>query len=553
MRRLLTYLSLTLLVLMLVAPVAAQADTTFRWGAFGNPVQLDPALVTDGISLNVTNQGCEGLVAFIEDTTAVGPSLAESWAVSDDGLVWTFQLRQGVTFHDGTPFNAEAVKWNFDRWRLSDHPEHRDQEGQVYEYYSAQFGGFDENSVITDVQATGEYEVTITLARPMGAFLNNLAMSNFQIASPTAIEAAGAAYGTPAVGYTCTGPFKFVEWVPDVQVVMERNENYWGEIRGNITRIEYKSIRDNAARFAALQAGEIDGFEQPNVEDIPTIEASDNLYIVYRPSFNTFYLAFNYRIKEFRDAKVREAFSLAINREAIVGAFYNEEAKPANTMNPPTIAIGFNPDVKTPFDPDRAKELLAEAGFPDGLSQVNVLAVDDSGNITDEVVETIPVRLYYMPVVRPYNPDGEAIANAMAADLADVGIAAELTSAGDWSTYLSERSRGNLLGLYQLGWTGDNGDPDNFIGYFFHDVNNPLPREGFYQNVEVASLLQEARTLTDPATRDALYKEAEALHAAGAERIYIAHGPVPLAFGSRVSGWVPSPFGKELYKYVTLN
>ncbi|NWG15206.1 MAG: ABC transporter substrate-binding protein [Chloroflexi bacterium] len=552
MRRVLTYFSLAMVVLIVaVAPAAAQ-DTTFRWGAFGNPVQLDPALVTDGISLNVTNQGCEALASFVGSTTEVEPWLAESWTVTEDGLTWTFKLREGITFHDGTPFNAEAVKWNFDRWRLTDHPQHLDEEGQVYEYYEAQFGGFDENSIITDVQATGEYEVVITLSQPIGAFLNNLAMSNFQIASPTAVEAAGAAYGTPEVGYVCTGPFKFVEWVPDVQVVMERYEGYWTEIPGNITRIEYKSIPDSAARFAALQAGEIDGFEQPNVEDIPTIESSDNLYIVYRPSFNTFYLAFNYRIQEFRDPLVRQAISLAINREAIVGAFYNEAAVPANTMNPPTIAIGFNPDVKTPYDPEKAKELLAQAGFPDGLSEVHVLGLDENGNVTDEVVETIPVRLYYMPVVRPYNPDGEGIANAMAADLAAVGINAEATSAGDWSTYLSERSNGNLLGLYQLGWTGDNGDPDNFIGYFFHDVDKPLAREGFYQNAEVAALLQQARALTDPATRDALYKEAEAIHAAGADRVYIAHGPVPLAFSKRVSGWVPSPFGKELYKYVTL-
>ncbi|MBI5669687.1 MAG: ABC transporter substrate-binding protein [Chloroflexi bacterium] len=551
MRSVLKYLSLAMIILILAAPAVAQ-DTTFRWGAFGNPVQLDPALVTDGISLNVTNQGCEALASFVGSTTEVEPWLAESWEVSDDGLTWTFKLREGITFHDGTPFNAEAVKWNFDRWRLTDHPEHRDEEGQVYEYYEAQFGGFDDASLITNVEALDETTVVITLSQPMGAFLNNLAMSNFQIASPAAVEAAGAAYGTPEVGFVCTGPFKFVEWTPDVQVVMERNENYWGEIPGNVTRIEYKAIPDSAARFAALQAGEIDGFEQPNVEDIPTIEGSDNMHIVYRPSFNTFYLAFNYRIQEFRDPKVRQAISLAINRQAIVDAFYNEEAVVANTMNPPTIAIGFNPDVKTPYDPEQAKALLAEAGYADGLSEVNVLGVDDNGNITDEVVETIPVRLYYMPVVRPYNPDGEAIANAMAADLAAVGITAELASAGDWSTYLSERSNGNLLGLYQLGWTGDNGDPDNFIGYFFHDVDEPLPREGFYQSPQVAALLQQARALTDPAERDALYKEAEALHAAESGRIYIAHGPVPLAFSNRVSGWVPSPFGKELYKFVTL-
>jgi peptide/nickel transport system substrate-binding protein len=221
-------------------------------------------------------------------------------------------------------------------------------------------------------------------------------------------------------------------------------------------------------------------------------------------------------------------------------------------MNPPSIAIGFNPDVQTPYDPEQAKELLAQAGFPDGLSEVNVLKMDDAGNITDEVEETIPFRLYYMPVTRPYNPDPQGIGEAMASYLAESGITVELTTAGDWSTYLDERRTGQLLGLYQLGWTGDNGDPDNFIGYFFASVDTPLAREGFYQNEQLASLLQQARILTDAAERDKLYKEAEQVLADDAGRVFVAHGPVPLVFASKVSGYVTNPMGTELFKFVTL-
>jgi peptide/nickel transport system substrate-binding protein len=336
-------------------------------------------------------------------------------------------------------------------------------------------------------------------------------------------------------------------------VILTRNEAYYGEFPGNVDTIVFKIIPDAAARLAALQAGEIDAFEGPSVDDIPAIEAADNLYIQYRPPFNVFYIAFNYRIKEFRDAKVREAISLAMNREEIVGAFYAPGTIPANTMHPPSIGIGFNPDVKTPFDPERAKALLAEAGFPDGLSQVSVLGLDADGNVTDEVVETIPVRLYFMPVTRPYNPDGEGIGSAMVKYLSDIGITAELASAGDWSSYLNARRNGELLGLYQLGWTGDNGDPDNFIGYFFSNIEKPLPREGFYQNAEVAKLLQDARIMTDATERDAMYKKAEALVAAEAGRIYIAHRPVPLAFSSRVSGYIANPMGTELFKYVSVS
>lgn len=550
MKRMMPMLLLAALVLSLAVPTMAQDGNVFSFGTFGNPIQLDPAVVTDGISFRVVRQGCEPLLEFVPGTTQPGPNLASAWEVDESGTVWTLTLNEGINFHDGTPFNAEAVVWNFDRWRLTDHPQHFPE--QVFEYFEAQWGGFDDESLITSVEATGEYEVTITLAEPMGAFLNNLAMPMFSIASPAAVEAAGVDYGTPAVGYSCTGPYRFVNWTSDVEVVLERNEDYWREIPGNVDTIIFRPIPDNASRFAALQAGTIDAFEQPNVEDIATIEGSDDLYIINRPSFNVLYLAFNYRIAEFRDPLVREAISLAINRQEIVDAFYVEGAVAANTMNPPSIAIGFNADVQTPYDPERARELLAEAGFPDGLSEVSVLGVDDNGMVTDEVVETIPVRAYFMPVVRPYNPDGEAIGDAIVSYLADVGIMAEPTSAGDWSTYLSERSSGNLVGLYQLGWTGDNGDPDNFIGYFFANVDSPLPREGYYQDEEVAAMLQDARTLVDPAERDAIYQQVEAMMAETSDRIYIAHGPVPLAFSSRVQGYIASPLGDEQFKFIDI-
>jgi peptide/nickel transport system substrate-binding protein len=538
-----------LALLVMIAPAAAQSGNVFTFGEFGNPVSLDTAIVTDGISFRAAEQGCEPLVHFVNETTNVGPGLATDWTVSEDGLTWTFNLVENATFHDGTPFNAEAVKWNFDRWRFTDHPQHFPE--QVFEYYEAQWGGFDDASLITNVEVTGEYQVTFTLSSPLGAFLNNMAMVMFAIHSPAAVEAAGVNYGSPEVGYSCTGPYTFVEWVPDAQVILERNPNYWGEIEGNVDTIVFKTIPDNAARLAALQAGEIDAFEGPNVEDLPTIEAAENLYLDYRPPFNTFYIAFNYRIQEFRDPLVRQAISLAINRQELADAFYGA-ALVANTMNPPSIGIGFNPNVSTPYDPDMARELLAQAGYADGLSEVNVLGVDEAGNVTDEVVDTIPVQLYYMPVARPYNPDGQGIAVAVQGYLDAVGITSELASAGDWSSYLAARRDGALLGLYQLGWTGDNGDPDNFIGYFFADAASPLAREGFYQNAEVGAKLMEARTIVDSAQRDMLYQEAEQLMADESARVYVAHNQVPLAFSDRVSGYITNPLGFELFRYVSV-
>jgi len=550
MRRVLKYLSLAMIILIVAAPAAAQEGNTFTFGEFGNPVSLDTAVVTDGISFRTAEQGCETLLAFDGSTTNPVPALAKSWTTSDDGKTWTFELVDNAKFTDGTPFNAEAVKWNFDRWRFTDNPEHRDEEGQVFEYYEAMFNGFDDASMITNVEATGEYEVTFTLDAPNGSLLNTLAMPMFSIHSPAAVEANGINYGTPAVGFVCTGPFKFGEWISDDHVTLTRNEDYWGDFPGNVDTIVFRIIPDNAARFAALQAGQIDAFEQPNVEDLPAIENSDSMYIMMRPPLNVFYLAFSYRVKELRDQKVRQAIAMSIDRQAIVDAFYPPGAVPAATMLPPSL-WGFNSDIPAfEYDPEGAKALLAEAGFPDGLSEVNVLGVDANNHVTDEVTDTIPLRLYYMPVTRPYNPDGQGIAEAMASQMAEAGINVELTSAGDWSTYLDQRRNGQLVGLYQLGWTGDNGDPDNFLGYFY--LNNPVPQEGYYENAEVGNLLRQARGSSAQADREPIYKQVEQIQHDEVARLYIAHTGVPLAFSKRVSGYVPNPVGTELFKFVSV-
>ncbi len=542
------------LIVMLVAGLVpamsatAQGGNIFTFGEFGNAVAVDSAIVTDGISFRVTVQGCESLLFFDGETTNPIPGLAESWTASDDGKVWTFKLVENATFHDGTPFNAEAVVYNFERWRFTDHPTHFPE--VVFEYYEAMWGGFDDASIITNVEATGEYEVTFTLSEPYGPMLNTLAMPMFAISSPAAIEAAGAAYGTPSVGYSCTGPYKFVEWVSDDHITLVRNENYWGEIPGNVDTIIYRVIPNAAARLAALQSGAIDAFEQPNVEDLPAIESGDNTYLMYRPSMNTFYLAFNYRVKEFRDVRVRQAIAMAINRQEIVDAFFPPGAQVATTFVPPSL-WGYNADIPAwDYDPEGAKALLAEAGYPDGFSEVTLLGVDENDMVTDEVVGTAPLTLYFMPVQRPYNPDGQGIGEAMAAYLAEIGLDVTLGQVGDWSAYLDERTNGNLTGLYQLGWTGDNGDPDNFLGYFY--ANQPVAREGYYFNPEVRELLLQGRALTDQAEREQIYWQVEQIMHDEVARLYIAHNPVPLAFSSRVSGYVPNPLATEHFKLVSV-
>jgi len=537
-----------LLVITVVGPLQAQEPVTFIWGAYTNPVQLYAAVVTDGVSFTVLNQGCESLMAFDGATTNPVPSLATELTANEDLTVWTAKLREGVTFHDGTPFNAEAVAFNFNAWRFTDNPLHF--ESQVYEYYGYMFDGFDDASLIQSIDIIDEYTVQFNLSRPYVQMPNTLAMPMFQINSPAALEQYGEDYGTPTVGYVCTGPYKFVEWMTDDHVTQDLWDGYWGEVEGNVERIIQRVIPDNAARFAALQAGEIHGKENATPEEIALIETSDDLYYMLRPSLNIFYLAFNYRIKEFNDPLVRQAISLALNRQAYVDAFY-VAAEVASTYLPP-LMWGFNPDVPMPeYNPEKAIELLAQAGFPNGFSEVTVLPLDDAGNVMlDAEGEKVPLTLFWMPTTRPYNPDGEGIGQAMAADLAAIGINVQLENAGDWATYLDRRRNGELIGLYQLGWTGDNGDPDNFSGYFFKNCNEA--QEGYFNFPEICETLLQAGNLVQQADREPLYQQADAMLAETVGRITIAHSQVPLVFRSNISGYIPNPLGTELFRYVTV-
>ena len=518
---------------------AVPAKKTFIFGAQGEPVCLDPTVITDGISGRVTNQIFEGLVKFDGNTTNVVPSLAEKWETSADGKVWTFTLHKDVKFHDGTPFNAEAVVKNWDYWANTSNPLHKGKidAGLVFEYYEGQFGGFDDASIIEKVEAKDETTVVFTLKTPQGPFLNNLAMFVFVMWSPTALEASGVESCKNPVG---TGPFKFVEWVADEQVTLAKNPDYWDAANAaKVDEVIIRDIKDNSARLNALKAGEIHGLEGMEPDSIPAVKADSSLQLVLRPANNTGYLAFNYKIKEYQDEKVRQAFAHALNKQGYVDAFYGGLGLVAKEFIPPSL-WGYNPDIEDyAYDTAKAKELLAAAGFPNGLTE-----------ITNADGTKGPLELWYMPVSRPYFPSPKDIAEAMAADLGKAGIQVELKSV-DWSTYLDMRVKGNLP-LYMLGWTGDNGDPDNFICYFFCKTGENAAREGFFPDEEVAKILNEAAVLTTQEARVPLYQQAEQLVHDRALRLFIANNQPPLAFSAKVTGYVPNPTGTEYFNTVDI-
>lgn len=506
-------------------PPAAQ-EKVLVWGRGGDSISLDPIQVTDGESLKVTHQIYEGLLDYEPGGTGVVPVLATEWEPSEDGLEWTFRLRQGVKFHDGTEFNAEAVKINFDRWRNTSDPLHV---GGDFPYYSYMFGGFDEDSVIQDVVVVDPYTVKFVLKQVQASFLQDIAMVPFGIASPKALQENPQGLNDHPVG---TGPFKFVSWTKEDRIVLEANPDYWGG-RPAIDRLIYRSIPDNNARLVALQAGELDVMDGVEPAFLPTIQATGQFDIIERPPMNIGYLAFNTQKPPFDNVLIRRAINHAVNKEELNTAFYGGMGIPAVSPLPPSV-WGHNPNVpKYEYDPEKAKELLAQAGYgPDN---------------------PLRTELWAMPVPRPYMPQPERIGVALQNYLREVGIEAEIVTY-EWGTYLEKTGMGEHT-MALLGWTGDNGDPDNFLYVLLDKDNAVTPDAGniaFYMSDEVHDLLIRARQTTDQAERTRLYEQAQVKIMEDAPWVPLMHTRVPIAVRKGITGYVPNPTGSESLGKVTM-
>ncbi len=491
-------------------PPAPGEGGTLIVGRGGDTVLLDAGPVTDGESARVIQEIVEPLVRLEGTSTRPIPWLAESWE-TEDSQTWIFHLRQGVTFHDGTPFNAEAVAFNMDRWR---NPDNEYRFGRTFEYYNYEFG---ETLSIDEVNVIDEYTIEIVLSQPSAVLLNKLSLAfAFGINSPTAIMEQGDDYGTPVGSAVGTGPFKFVEWVPDDRIVVERNEDWWNE-GPLLSRIIWRSIPDNSARFAELQAGTIHQAELAQTDlEIAASDPNINLYVA--PSTSTGYIAFQQCTEPFDKLEVRQAIAHAVNWEALIPVFYGEYGQLAGSFQPPAI-LGSNPDIQAhEYNPDLARELLAEAGLPDGFE-------------TD---------FWYIPVQRGYFPDSKAIAEAIAADLANVGITVNLQTE-DWGAYLEDRNIGRFP-MWMLGWGSDNGDPDNYLGYHFAHAPGEPKEEDCYDSPELAELLIQGRTIADPDEREQIYMQAEQIIHDDVARIPVVWATTPVVFRSTVKGYEPVVF-----------
>lgn len=330
-----------------LATVTKEGDKTLVFARGSDSISLDPAIPTDGESAKVMNNIYDNLVRYKAGSTDIEPALAETWETSADGLVWTFHLRKGVKFHDGTPFNAEAVKFNIERQLppndISNMP-----------YAEFTFG------MIDKVEAVDEHTVKITLKNPYAPFLSNLAMAiSAPIISPAAAKKYGADYGQHPVG---TGPFIFEKWDKEQQIVLRANKNYWGGAPA-VDKVVFKVTKENSVRANELLTGSIDIMDGIDPNDVARLKADANIVLLHGPGMNINYLGMRTNRPPFDNPKLREAVSRAINRKALVEFLYQGTAILANGPLPPSM-FGYHAGLKPyEYDVAKAKELLKEAGY----------------------------------------------------------------------------------------------------------------------------------------------------------------------------------------------
>lgn len=484
----------------------------------------------------------EGLVEYEAGSTEIKPALATSWTTSAAGTEITFKLRRGVKFHDGTDFNADAVVFSFARQYDQSHPFH--QYGE-WVYWGYMFSDVDR------VEKIDDYTVKLIMKAPNSSIMTSLAMFTVAMVSPANAEEYGEDMFRHPVG---TGPFKFVEWVKDDHITLAKNEDYWRKAP-ELDQLIFKVIPDTSARLLALEVGEIQGMEYPDPNDFDRIKDNSDLALMSEPGMNVGYMAMNTGYgyiddngNGIRDAgegpdktpgylealtkkKVRQAINYAIDKKSIVDNLYLGTASVAKNGMPPFM-LGYNDDIQDyEYNPAKAKQLLAEAGYPNGFE----------------------VQLYVMPVSRPYMFDPPKIGEAIQSYLGAVGIDVSIYQV-DWGTYLQETESG-MHNMCLLGWTGDNGDPDNFMNVLYGPNSANIGAAGNYAFIlreDLQDALTAAVRMYDVNERARYYKLAQEIIHEEAGWVYIAHANQNLAFRKNVKGYVLHPTSRKFFYPVTM-
>ncbi len=497
---------LAVLVALGLAPAAgAQPAGTLVVGLVAEPVNLDPAQVTDLNSNRVGRRIAETLVTFPDESTQIVPGLAESWMVSKDGLRYTFKLRRGVSFHDGTPFNAEAVKDSIERQINPEHPLNKLGKYPFANYF---FGN------VKAVEVVDASTVEFVLKEPRASFLAVLTAGAASIVSPTAMRKLGADYALSPVG---TGPFKFAAWDRGQRVVLEKNPAYW-RFPVKIDRVVYRPIVEDQARLTELLTGALDLIVGTPPDYVGQLESNPKITLLRQVGAHVWYLGINNQKKPLDDKRVRQALNYAVNKDAIVrDVLKGTGSLSVGPVLPKTWGAdgGLKPYA---YDPERAKKLLADAGYPSGFT--TTLWVPESGSGMQSPV---------------------AMSTVIQSNLKAVGVNVALQTM-EWGAYLA-KLRSKEQELFALSWMAGNEDPDLVMYPLLHSSQwTPNgPNRALYKNDKFDELLHQARLTTDEKKRADLYRQAQRILVDDAPWIFVDHEIQTAAHAKRVQGFKLHP------------
>jgi len=474
-------------------------------GQIAEPKALDPAAVTAVNDFRILMNVYDGLVRYKDGTLEVEPALATGWEISEDGTVYTFTLRQGVTFHDGSAFDAAAVKFNFDRMLNEDHPYHDTGPFPLAFFFSA----------VQSTEVVDDMTVRFTLNAPYAPFLSNLAYPTGLIVSPAAVMEHGDEFGRNPSG---TGAFTFVEWRSNEAVVIEANPDYW-DGAPDLQAVVFRPITDANTRTAEMLAGGIDLMVE--VPPVALSEFQGDAYTVHEQAGpHVWFLILNAKEGPFADVRVRQAANYAVNKEALVNEVLEGTAEVAAGPTPPAFAWAYNEDLQPyPYDPDRARELIAEAGV-EGAELTFYVTEGGSGML-----------------------DPVAMGTAIQADLEAVGFDVKIETY-EWNTFLGRVNPGleGKADMAEMAWMTN--DPDTLPFLALRTAAWPDQggfNSGYYSNPEVDRLLEAARVATDQDDRAALYKEMQEIVQEDAPWVFVANWKQNAVTSDRVENFALQP------------
>ncbi len=512
--------------LLLASMHAGAAPKTLVFCSEGSPEGFNPAFYTAGTTFDASSrQIFDKLSMFKRGTTEIEPGLATKWDISADGKEYTFHLRKGVKFHttkNFTPtrdFNADDVVFTFMRQFDKNHPYHKVGNAS-YEY----FNSMSMPELLKNIVKVDDYTVKFILNRPEAPFIANLAMDFASIFSAEYADKMMKA-GTPDVidfEPVGTGPFQLVAYQKDAVIRYKANPDYWAG-KAPIDNLVFAITPDASVRYQKLKANECQVMPYPNPADLDAMKKDADINLLEKEGLNVGYLAYNAKMAPFDNPKVRKALNMAINKPAILNAVFQGAGKVAKNPIPPTIWSYNDAVVDDPYDPAASKKILAAEG-----------------------VKNLKMKIWAMPVQRPYNPNARRMAEMLQADFAKVGVEVEIVSY-EWAEYLKRSKDEKRDGAVLLGWTGDNGDPDNFLAVLLgcDGVGGANRAQWCYKPFE--ELIQKAKIVADIGERTKLYKQAQVLFKEQAPWATIAHSVVFQPVRKEVVDFRIDPFGGNVF------